>query len=80
VHFIAVGAPQRKGENAADLTYVDAAIDDLIPHLSDGDLVVGKSTVPVRTAARLAPKVTVASIASSMGCRTARRGNEPRRS
>jgi UDPglucose 6-dehydrogenase len=61
VHFIAVGTPQRKGENAADLTYVDAAIDDLIPHLSDGDLVVGKSTVPVGTAERLALKVTAAS-------------------
>ncbi|MDP9028349.1 MAG: UDP-glucose/GDP-mannose dehydrogenase family protein [Actinomycetota bacterium] len=54
VHFLAVGTPQRKGENAADLSYVDAAIDALIPYLSDGDLVVGKSTVPVGTAARLA--------------------------
>lgn len=61
VHFVAVGTPQRKGENAADLTYVDAAIDGLIPHLSDGDLVVGKSTVPVGTAARLAEKVTSSS-------------------
>ncbi|RFA22541.1 UDP-glucose dehydrogenase family protein [Subtercola boreus] len=61
VHFVAVGTPQRKGENAADLTYVDAAIDALIPHLSDGDLVAGKSTVPVGTAARLAAKVTAGS-------------------
>lgn len=53
VHFICVGTPQKKGENAADLTYVDAAISGLIPHLSSGDLVVGKSTVPVGTAARL---------------------------
>ena len=58
VHFIGVGTPQRKGENAADLTYVDAAIDSLIPYLSDDDLVVGKSTVPVGTAARLAEKVS----------------------
>jgi UDPglucose 6-dehydrogenase len=58
VHFIGVGTPQRKGENAADLTYVDAAIDALIPHLSDGDLVAGKSTVPVGTAARLAEKIS----------------------
>jgi UDPglucose 6-dehydrogenase len=57
VHFIAVGTPQKKGEGAADLTYVDAAIDGIIPHLSEGDLVVGKSTVPVGTAARLAEKV-----------------------
>jgi UDPglucose 6-dehydrogenase len=61
VHFIGVGTPQRKGEYAADLTYVDAAIDSLIPHLSDGDLVVGKSTVPVGTAERLAARVTAQS-------------------
>jgi len=54
VHFITVGTPQRKGENAADLTYVDAALDGLVPFLGDQDLVVGKSTVPVGTAARLA--------------------------
>jgi UDPglucose 6-dehydrogenase len=57
VHFIGVGTPQKKGEHAADLTYVDAAVDALIPHLSAGDLVVGKSTVPVGTAARLAVKI-----------------------
>jgi UDPglucose 6-dehydrogenase len=54
VHFVAVGTPQKKGSNAADLTYVDAAIEALLPFLSAGDLVVGKSTVPVGTAARLA--------------------------
>ncbi|MFJ6284403.1 UDP-glucose dehydrogenase family protein [Pseudarthrobacter oxydans] len=53
VHFICVGTPQKKGENAADLTYVDAATQALLPYLSDGDVVVGKSTVPVGTAARL---------------------------
>ena len=58
VHFVAVGTPQRPGENAADLRYVDAAIDGLIPWLSPGDLVVGKSTVPVGTARRLAARVT----------------------
>lgn len=57
VHFVAVGTPQKKGSYAADLTYVDAAIDALIPHLSAGDLVAGKSTVPVGTAARLAEKI-----------------------
>jgi UDPglucose 6-dehydrogenase len=54
VHFIGVGTPQRKGEYAADLTFVNAAVEALIPHLSKGDLVVGKSTVPVGTAERLA--------------------------
>jgi UDPglucose 6-dehydrogenase len=53
VHFVAVGTPQRHGESAADLSYVDAAIEGLLPHLRAGDLVVGKSTVPVGTAARL---------------------------
>lgn len=53
VHFIAVGTPQAAGSNAADMRFVDAAVTALIPHLSEGDLVVGKSTVPVGTAARL---------------------------
>jgi UDPglucose 6-dehydrogenase len=52
VHFVCVGTPQRKGENAADLTYVDAAFGELAKHLSGPTLVVGKSTVPVGTAAR----------------------------
>src|SRR5919205_1134077 len=54
VHFICVGTPQRKGEFAADTSYVDRAVEGLLPHLRPGDLVVGKSTVPVGTAARLA--------------------------
>src|SRR4051795_1159901 len=54
VHFICVGTPQRKGEFAADTSYVDAAVQALVPHLRSGDLVVGKSTVPVGTAERLA--------------------------
>lgn len=53
VHFICVGTPQKKGENAADLTYVNSAVSALLPHLSAGDVVVGKSTVPVGTAERL---------------------------
>ena len=54
VHFICVGTPQRKGEFAADTSYVERAVEALVPHLRPGDLVVGKSTVPVGTAARLA--------------------------
>lgn len=53
VHFICVGTPQKKGENGADLTYVDAAVSGLLKHLAPGDVVVGKSTVPVGTASRL---------------------------
>jgi UDPglucose 6-dehydrogenase len=58
VHFIGVGTPQRKGESGADMTFVDAAVNELIPYLSPGDLVVGKSTVPVGTAERLALKIS----------------------
>jgi UDPglucose 6-dehydrogenase len=58
VHFIGVGTPQKKGEYAADLTYVYAAVDALIPFLTDGDLVVGKSTVPVGTAEQLAARIS----------------------
>jgi UDPglucose 6-dehydrogenase len=54
VHFICVGTPQAPNEFAADLTYVDASINSILPHLAAGDLVVGKSTVPVGTAERLA--------------------------
>ena len=54
VHFVCVGTPQKKGEMAADLTYVDAVVSGLAPHLRDGALVVGKSTVPAGTAQRLA--------------------------
>ncbi|MBG6180274.1 UDP-glucose dehydrogenase family protein [Arthrobacter sp. CAN_A1] len=54
VHFLCVGTPQRKGEYAADLRYVDAAFASLVDSLEAGNLVVGKSTVPVGTAARLA--------------------------
>ena len=60
VHFIGVGTPQRKGEYAADLTYVDAAVTGLLPYVSPGDVVVGKSTVPVGTARRLADQVAAA--------------------
>lgn len=54
VHFVCVGTPQKPGEFAADVTYVDSAVDSLLPHLAPGAVVVGKSTVPVGTAARLA--------------------------
>lgn len=57
VHFLAVGTPQIPGGHAADLRYVDAAIDALLPHLRRGDVVAGKSTVPVGTAGRLAPLI-----------------------
>ncbi|NLP84330.1 UDP-glucose/GDP-mannose dehydrogenase family protein [Microbacterium sp. CFH 90308] len=57
VHFVGVGTPQQKDGYAADLSYVNAAIDGLLPFLSPGDIVAGKSTVPVGTAADLTPRV-----------------------
>jgi UDPglucose 6-dehydrogenase len=60
VHFVGVGTPQQKDGYAADLTYVNAAVDALLPYLSAGDIVAGKSTVPVGTAAGLEPRVTAA--------------------
>ncbi|HET8868275.1 MAG TPA: UDP-glucose/GDP-mannose dehydrogenase family protein [Agrococcus sp.] len=57
VVFIAVGTPQRAGSDAADLTYVDAAVESLLPHIGEGTLVAGKSTVPVGTAQRLADRI-----------------------
>jgi len=53
VHFVCVGTPQKAGSAAADLTFVDGVVRDLAPYLRRRCLVVGKSTVPVGTAARL---------------------------
>ncbi len=57
VHFLCVGTPQKQGEFAADMTYVDACFRALVPQLRDGALVVGKSTVPAGTAERLAAEL-----------------------
>ncbi|RDV45420.1 UDP-glucose 6-dehydrogenase [Leifsonia sp. ku-ls] len=54
VHFVAVGTPQVADGDAADMRFVDAAFSSLVEHVKPGDLIVGKSTVPVGTAARLA--------------------------
>jgi len=56
VHFIAVGTPQSES-GAADMRYVDEATDALLPHIGPGHVVVGKSTVPVGTAQRVAQKI-----------------------
>ena len=49
VHFVSVGTPQQRDGYAADLSYVYAAVDSLLPFLRPGDVVAGKSTVPVET-------------------------------
>ena len=53
VHFICVGTPQIKNGNAADLTYVNSALESIAKYIKPGGLVVGKSTVPVGTATKL---------------------------
>ena len=57
LHFLCVGTPQRAEGLGADLGQVDRAIEGLAPHLDRPTLVVGKSTVPVGTAGRLAERL-----------------------
>ena len=59
VHFLAVGTPQASDTGAADVSFVDAAFTALLPYLTAGALIVGKSTVPVGTAARLAAQLSI---------------------
>ena len=54
VHFVGVGTPQKPGESAADMRFVDSAVISLAQHITRDALIVGKSTVPVGTATRLA--------------------------
>ena len=53
VHFICVGTPQAPGSPAADMRYVNAAFEALASRITRKVLLVGKSTVPIGTAARL---------------------------
>lgn len=57
VHFICVGTPQTTGSAAADMTYVDSAFSELARRITSRSLLVGKSTVPTGTAARLTEMV-----------------------
>ena len=57
VHFVCVGTPQLPGSLGADLSSIEAVIDGLAPDLAHDCLVVGKSTVPVGTALRLAARL-----------------------
>jgi len=56
VFFIAVGTPQKPGDYAADMQYVDAAIEELVPLLERDTVIFGKSTVPVGTAERISAR------------------------
>jgi UDPglucose 6-dehydrogenase len=57
VHFVCVGTPQKRGEFGADLAYVDSAFEELLAYVRPGDVVAGKSTVPVGTAEQLAERL-----------------------
>ncbi|MGW7022189.1 UDP-glucose dehydrogenase family protein [Streptomyces decoyicus] len=65
VHFVCVNTPQKHGEYACDMSYVENAFDSLAPHLTRPALVVGKSTVPVGSAARLAERLAAAAPAGA---------------
>lgn len=54
VHFICVGTPQQAGTDAADLSHVESAFRSLLINIDTAGVIVGKSTVPVGTAQRLA--------------------------
>ncbi|HEV2634811.1 MAG TPA: UDP-glucose/GDP-mannose dehydrogenase family protein [Actinocrinis sp.] len=56
VHFVCVNTPQRKGEYAADVSYLEAVVDGLGPHLAGDVVVVNKSTSPAGTAVRLSDR------------------------
>ncbi|MEE1617836.1 UDP-glucose dehydrogenase family protein [Brachybacterium sp. J153] len=65
-HVICVGTPQQVDAAGADLTYVHAAVDSLIPHLDDTDVVLGRSTVPVGTAASLRDRLRAAGVNAAL--------------
>jgi UDPglucose 6-dehydrogenase len=54
LHFLCVGTPQRRDGQEADTAQLEACISRLAPRLRRRCLIVGKSTVPVGTADRLA--------------------------
>ncbi|MUL78364.1 UDP-glucose/GDP-mannose dehydrogenase family protein [Mycolicibacterium sp. CBMA 226] len=57
VHFVCVGTPQMAGSDAANIEYVNSAFRAVATHAERDGLIVGKSTVPVGTAQRLAGEV-----------------------
>lgn len=57
VHFVCVGTPQSADSAAANLSYVDTAFAELAARITRKALLVGKSTVPIGTAARLTQMV-----------------------
>ncbi len=62
IHFICVGTPQAPGAQRADVSQVFGSIESLTRHLRPGALVVGKSTVPVGTAAEIETRLALSGI------------------
>jgi UDPglucose 6-dehydrogenase len=61
VHFVCVGTPQQSGSDAADVRYVDNAFMAVAANANCDGIIVGKSTVPVGTAQRLAGELAATS-------------------
>ncbi len=57
VHFVCVGTPQQADSNATEMRYVEEAFTALARTVTGSALVVGKSTVPSGSAARLAERL-----------------------
>lgn len=59
IYIVAVPTPF-KGDHEADLNYIDAATDAIIPHLFGGELMVLESTSPPGATQRMADRVLAA--------------------
>ena len=55
--FLAVGTPMRRGDGFADLSYVHAAVEELVPYLSGFTVITTKSTVPVGTSREIERRI-----------------------
>lgn len=53
IHMLCVGTPQGPDGSSADTKYLYSALNSLIPFLDEDAVIVGKSTVPVGTAAQI---------------------------
>lgn len=59
INFLCIGTPQSSDGLAADLTGLEAAFSEVISKAKTGSVLVGKSTVPVGTAERMAREIAV---------------------
>ncbi|WP_131106004.1 UDP-N-acetyl-D-mannosamine dehydrogenase [Ornithinimicrobium sufpigmenti] len=59
IYIIAVPTPFKDG-NQADLSYIEAATDGIIPHLQGGELIILESTSPPGATQHLADRITAA--------------------